>query len=463
MTSGIDPLVERVRNTILRYDLLAPGEQVMVALSGGPDSVCLLHVLHTMGYHVAAAHLDHQTRAGASSADADWVRGWTTHLGVPCHIRRQPVAEEACAAGRSFEEYARTVRYAFLAGTARANGCTALATGHHAGDQAETVLMRLLRGTSGQGIAGIPYRRDHDGIRIVRPLLDCGRDMIQAYLQRHALTWRTDASNADERYARNRVRHRLLPTLAREYNPHVGEALSRLAALLYDDAQLLNRLAMQEAESCDIAGNRLNRKQFARVDRALQGRVLLTLAWRNGATCPYDRIREAVAFVCEGGTGLQLDLGAGVRLRNGRTYAYIETQPQTQAEVSLANPGTTRAGDSVFLVSPPSPIEPRDWRAYCSPTRQVFDADALLTPLAVRRWKSGDRFVPFGMNGVKKLQDYFVDAGISVPERRTRWLLLGGNRIAWIVGNAIDAHVAVTPHTRHIVEVEVIDARDPAD
>ncbi|MCX5758814.1 MAG: tRNA lysidine(34) synthetase TilS, partial [Candidatus Hydrogenedentes bacterium] len=442
---------------------LSMHERVLVALSGGPDSVCLLHVLQTMGYRVGAAHLDHLTRDGASTEDAAWVCAWTAGLGVECHVRRWPVVEEARAMGRSFEEHARAVRYAFFAETAHAHRYTAIATGHHADDQAETLLMRLVRGTSGRGLAGIPYRREQDGVRIVRPLLDCGHDAILHYLERNALEYRTDASNVDERYFRNRIRHRLLPELAREYNPNLRDALSRLAALLQDDEQLLSRLATSAADVCGVADNRLDRKQFAVIDRALQGRVLLLLAWRNGAICPHDRILDAVEFVCKGATGRQFDLGAGVRLRNGRRYAYVEIDIGTQAEVALASPGTTRVGDRAFIVSSPKAIEPCDWRVYCTPARQVFDADALCGPLTVRRWQPGDRFTPFGMKGSRKLQDYFVDAGVSVPERNAQWLLLDGGRIAWIVGCAIDARVAVTADTRRIVEVEVLDERDAAD
>lgn len=459
----MESLLDRAGKTIRRHGLLAPDDRVLVALSGGPDSVCLLHALRALGYRTGAAHLDHLTRHGASTQDAAWVREWTARLGVACHIRERDVTEEARVLGLSFEEHARAVRYAFLVETAHSHGYTAVATGHHAGDQAETVLMRLLRGASGRGLSGIPYLREQNGIRIVRPLLDCGRDAILAYLEHHGLEFRIDVSNADERYFRNRIRRRLLPELARDYNRHLYEALSRTAALLQDDERLLGRMAAKEAETCGIAENRLDRKRFSAMDRALQGRVLLLLAWRNGADCSYDRICEGIAFVCEGPTGRQCDLGSGFRLRNGRRYAYVESEASALAETAIACPGTTRVGGRAFIVSPARAFEPRDWRTYCSPARQVFDADELRGPLTVRPWQAGDRFIPFGMTGTKKLQDYFVDTGVSVPERNAQWILLAGGRIAWIVGRALDARVAVTAQTRRIVEVEVFDERDALD
>jgi len=456
-------LLDRAEKTIRHHDLLAPDDRVLVALSGGPDSVCLLHVLRALGYPTGAAHLDHLTRHGASTQDAAWVREWTARLGVECHVRERNVTEEARAMGVSFEEHARATRYAFLVEIARSCGYTAVATGHHAGDQAETVLMRLLRGASGRGLSGIPYRREQNGVRIVRPLLDCQRDAILEYLEHHGLEFRMDVSNTDERYFRNRVRCRLLPELARDYNHNLVEALSRTAALLHDDDRLLGRMAAEEAEACGILDNRLDRNRFSAMDRALQGRVLLLLAWRNGADCDYGHIREGIEFVCNGPTGRQCDLGSGFRLRTGRRFVYVESDTCVLAETEIACPGTTCVGGRAFLVSPARAVEPRDWRTYCTPARQVFDADALHGPLTARPWRAGDRFTPFGMTGTKKLQDYFVDAGVSVPERNAQWLLLAGGRIAWIVGRAIDAHVAVTAHTRRIVEVEVFDERDALD
>lgn len=459
----METLLERVSATIRRYALLEPRDRVLVAVSGGPDSVCLLHVLCALGYQAGAAHLDHLTRNGASTEDAAWVRTWTADRGVECYVRQWPVADEAHFMGRSFEEYARTVRYAFLAETAHAHGYGAIATGHHANDQAETVLMRLVRGTSRRGLAGIPYRREQDGVPIVRPLLDCSRATILEYLERHTLEYRTDASNTDEHHLRNRVRHRLLPELARDYNPNLCDALSRLAALLQDDEQLLDRLAAREAAACGIADNRLDRKVFAGIDHALQGRMLLLLAWRNGAVGSYDRIRDAIAFVCEGATGRRFDLGDGVQLRNGRRYAHVETDADLQSEITLTVPGTTRVGDYTFIVSPPKVAEACNWRTYCTRTRQVFDADALEGALTARHWRPGDRFTPFGMKGSKKLQDYFVDAGVSVPERNARWVLSSSGSIVWIVGGAIDARVAVTAESRRIVEMEVFDERYAGD
>ena len=203
MSDGTSTLPGLVQAAIERHAMAAPGDTILVACSGGPDSTALLHVIHDLGYPVHVAHFDHQTRDGESTADCAFVSDLAQDMGLPFTERAMDVAAEAKATGQSFEMMARELRYAFLVETARDAGCAAIATGHHANDQAETVLMRILRGTSPRGLGGIPPVGRHGDCNVIRPLIECTRADIEAYVKEHGLAYRTDSSNEERRFQLN--------------------------------------------------------------------------------------------------------------------------------------------------------------------------------------------------------------------------------------------------------------------
>jgi tRNA(Ile)-lysidine synthase len=457
MDAEMDLCVEHVRATVHELAMLDPGDRVLAAVSGGADSMCLLDVLRTLGYSVAIAHFDHQTRHGESGADAAFVRELAGRLSLPFHLESRPVAEEAKESKYSFEEHARRARYEFLVRTAKSQGCGAVATGHHADDVAETILMRILVGVSPQGLAGIPPVREQAGVRIVRPLIRCTRAEVLAHLAARGLHYCEDRTNAETRHLRNRIRHELLPALARDYNPRVHEALVRLAEAQRADNEFLNGLAQAAFEACrTVDGAGLDRRMFTALHPAIQRRVILRLAWRHGVECPCERVVAAARFVTEAPTGHRFDLGGAVTLENARSSTEVlgEAVAQEDVEIPLSVPGVTPAFDRVFWVTCREDLPPDPLARYCTPDRQVFDADALGTVLMVRHRRPGDRFRPFGMSGTRKLQDYFVDIGLPVSQRDRALILCAGGRIAWIVGRAISAHVAVTSETRRVIEIE---------
>jgi len=438
--------------------MVGPGDRVLAAVSGGPDSVCLLHVLLDLGYDVEVAHLDHDTRDGESRADAAFVRDLAAGWSLAYHCERRPVRAESETRRSSFEEHARQVRYKFFVRTAQERECTVIATGHHADDQAETVLMRLVRGTSPRGLAGIPPVGVRDGLRVVRPLFECTRDEITAYLDAQDLRYRIDRTNADTAHVRNRIRHDLLPLLARDYNPRAREALLHLAELLRCDSDLLDALATAAEKEVLAADEVLARAPFAGLHPALRRRVVARLAWRHGVDCPFERVDAAVRFAADAPTGQRFDLGGGVLLYSGRETVEVLPGPleTDDSEAALSVPGDTRAFGRCFAVAYCG--TPGDVARHCSPGLQVFDARALGSGLAVRRRRPGDRFTPLGMTGTKTLKKYLIDIGVPAPQRDRQLVLTGDGRIAWVVGHAISAHAAVTPETREVVEVRVSDA-----
>ena len=273
-------LPDSLRRTISQHQLTAPGDRLLVAVSGGPDSLALLHALHALRDELSfgdlqAAHLDHGLRGADSASDATFVASFCAHLGVPCHLGLADVAGIAETRKLSTQQAARLARYRFLEATADAAGAERIATGHTQDDQVETVLLNILRGSGLDGLRGIPARRG----RFVRPLLDVARAEVNTYCEAHGLTPRLDVSNlATDHYTRNRLRLELLPQLAREYNPGVREALLRLSQIAARDTDYLAQQAHSALADVTMASEPtrlvLDRTKLAALHPALLRHVL---------------------------------------------------------------------------------------------------------------------------------------------------------------------------------------------
>ncbi len=453
-------ILDRIQGAIHAHHMLSPSDRVLVAVSGGPDSVALLHILRALQYDVVVAHLDHLTRNGESTEDAAFVENLAHKLELPFISEQRPIESESASSPESFEQAARAARYRFFGNAAQTHHCSAIATGHNSDDVAETVLWRMLRGTSVDGIAGIPPVRAMDGSRIVRPLIACTRKEIMDYLCSETIAFRTDSSNDDRRFLRNRIRHELMPMLQREFNPKVSDALVRLAALASDDATVIAALLGPYLGACETGDDGIDRKQFAEAhnaSEALQRRAIHSLAQRHGIDPSFERTEAARQFILTGRTGAQLELGGGV-LVNTRTSTRFLRSGGPEQSVELAVPGEAIAFGMRFVarVLARRPVEP--WSTYCTPSRQVFDADILGNTVCIRARSNGDRFTPFGMKGTRKLQDYFVDAGTPRDERDHIPIVEAGGKVAWIVGGAVDAQFAVQETAENLVELEVTDA-----
>lgn len=459
MAGAASTLLDRVRLFLDQFQMIDAGDTVLAAVSGGPDSVCLLDVLVELGYGVEVAHFDHQTRGMESAEDAAFVEALARRHGVPYHCERRPIHEEAEASPMSFEEYARGARYAFLLAVAQARGCAAIATGHHADDQAETVLMRVVRGASPSGLAGIPPVRALETVRVIRPLLTSTRESILACLRERGLPYRTDSSNDHNVHVRNRVRTDLLPFLEREYNPRVREALTRLAELQRAENDYMAAQAKALLNAC-VSEETMKRRIFSEAPIALQRRALAELAWQHDINCEFERIEPARQFVVDGAAGASFDFGGGVLLRNARDVTEIigNAEPSDSRAIRLTLPGETIAFGKRFTASFLASAPDAPLHAYCHSGRQVFDADEVGPALWVRLRRQGDRITPLGMSGSRKLKDYFGDLGLPIGERDRLPLIVSEESIVWIVGHAVSAKAAITAHTRRYLEIEVRNA-----
>jgi len=431
--------------------MLAPGGRIVVALSGGPDSVALAHVLLELqaGGHLvvaALAHFNHQLRGGAADEDEAFCVGFAADAGVPLEVGRADVRAIAREERRSIEDAGRRLRYEFLQRTARRFDAEAIAVGHSLDDQAETFLLRILRGAGTRGLGGI---RPKAGM-IVRPLIETRRAELRQYARDRRLSFREDETNRDLSVPRNRVRHELLPYLEREFSAGIVEVLAREAALARDDEDRLEQEAIEIARSLvltDAPGDTVTvdvealRSLHAALASRVARRALEPLA--DGRFVGFDHVARLLEFARSAAAGQAISLpGQRARLRaSGAARLVLEREPARGVEqvertfrVPLVVPGEVRTPG--WTVS----SERFDPAVSQGPVG-AFTAlvDARPGSLAVRFRRPGDRFEPPGMGGrSRKLQDYLVDRKVAREERDRLPLVVDENdRIVWVVGHGV--------------------------
>jgi tRNA(Ile)-lysidine synthase len=318
-------LAARVRRAIIAHELVPARSRVVVAVSGGVDSVALLHLLAALReerrLHLHVAHLDHALRE-ASREDAEFVRRLAARWGLPATVERRPVAELCARQGWSLEDGARRVRYAFLIDTAARSSASHVALAHTADDQAETVLMRVLRGSGLLGLGAMPIKRQVDGVWLIRPLLDVWRRELVAYARAQRLSYREDPTNRDERFLRNRIRHELLPLIERRYNPNIKGALTQLAQQCRTDYEFLQGAAGRQWKRMTRIGPSaqvtIAITPFLRQPKALQRQVVREALQRvkgDLTRIEYRHWLEVERLFTERPTGTVVDLPGGVSLR----------------------------------------------------------------------------------------------------------------------------------------------------
>jgi tRNA(Ile)-lysidine synthase len=459
-------LARLVAGTITRHALAGADDRVAVAVSGGPDSVALVFLLREvapdLGFTLAGlVHVNHLLRGAESDADEAFVRALADRLALPCVDGRADVAARARDARQSIEAAARGARYEIFERAARELNATRVATGHTLDDQAETVLLRLLRGAGNRGISGIRVRRG----AYIRPLLDCRRSDLQRYLLARDEPFREDPSNFDRRIPRNRVRHDLLPVVE-DLAPGGIRALGRAAEWAADDEAFLEGEAIESARShvlSDGAGVQLKVEGLTGLPPALARRVVrlavetaapgVTVAGRH-----LDAVRELAA--ADNGDG-HLDLpGVSIERRGGvldvRAGHPRGTTRET-FEYALPVPGEVRVpmADATIVTSRPNGEVPEALAARTGEVA-VVQAASLTLPLAVRNRRPGDRFRPLGAPGRRKVQDLFVDRKVPRNERdRVPIVVDADGRIVWVAGVTIAHDCRVTAPEAGVVILEL--------
>jgi tRNA(Ile)-lysidine synthase len=451
------PLSVAVREALAHARLLDPGEHVLVGVSGGPDSVALLHALTLLRSELAlrltVCHVHHGLRSEADR-DAAFVEALAGRLECAARVARVEVSR---AGGRSPEEAARIARHTALGRVARATGASRIALGHTADDQAETVFMRLLEGAGPRGLAGIPVRRG----RIIRPLLAVDRATVRAHLAAHGLDSMYDATNRDTTFFRNRVRHELLPLLAERSGVPVAEALRRVARASREAVEALDALVRPRLASNltrTPVGWRLALTACEDLPPgALKALMRLALVEVAAADRLGSGLRAAhldgLGGLVAAGTGARVRLPAGVVVERGRDALWILRPAIALEPASLVIPGHTRVGEMVgvtALVGTPRPGRPSDpaWEAW-------FDADVLglgggssSSSLLIRPRRPGERMVPFGGDEPVRLTKLLGAAGVP-RHARARWPVVAqAGEVLWLLGVRRGAAAPLTAATR---------------
>ncbi len=436
-------MLSKVQATLAKT--LAPGEVVLIGVSGGPDSVALLSALVELGWRPYVCHLNHQLRGADSDTDAEFVRELATRYDLPSFI-------EACTIAPD-EDSARRARHEFFARISERTGLKKLMLAHTADDQVETFLLRLLRGAGVPGLVGIWPERQLGTLRVIRPLLKVRRQEIMEYLAAKKLSYREDKSNTDTRFTRNRIRHELLPLLEREYNPAIRDVLLNTAEILRDeDFYLLHHVA-QRFYMAVCQNDAVNVKTLANYPTAIQRRVLrfwLGGDSESGPSFTFDQI-EAVRHAALGDApSAVIDLPDDLVVY--REYKWLQKARRKDLErvegkwpLGLTGETVVRELGVRFVLE----------RVESSPyPQESLDADALGEGLFVRTWENGDRFQPLGMGETKKLQDFFVDEKVPRLKRgRVPLVCTADGRIAWVVGQRIAEPFKVTDGTRHVLHL----------
>jgi tRNA(Ile)-lysidine synthase len=492
-------LEQRVLRFIQEHHLVSSQDKLLVAVSGGQDSVCLLHILvklrGELDIRLYVAHLNHQLRGAEAEADAGYVSELAHQLGIPATIEQRDVKAYQAQAHISLEEAAREVRYAFLAQVARSIGADRVAVGHTVDDHIETILMHLIRGTGTRGLCGLQPKQIRNSLTIIRPLLPVSRQETADYCHHYQLAPRVDASNLSLSPLRNRIRLQLLPLL-QSYNPGVAEALLRTARIASDDLAFLDRETgqlwgevAQELENTII----LDKGRFLGLPSALKRHLLrasiekLLGNLKDIETRHIEEIMDALTKPA----GKRLSLPGGLifsieydKYLIGTDSAALSPFPSLGAECQLKIPGETLLpgwrieasilsredftttsfikgsvkGRSPFTnYSSPSPWKERGTegvRLIDNLFTAHFDLDKTGDKLLVRPRQPGDRFQPLGMSQPKKLGEFMIDAKIPSAWRQRIPIVCSPQHILWVVGWRIDERVKVTDNTKQVLRLK---------
>ena len=437
---------QKVQTYIQDHQLLTQKGRIIVGVSGGTDSVVMLHVLMSLGYDCVIAHCNFHLRMAESDRDELFVRDLAKELKVPYYSVDFETTKYAEEHKISIEMAARDLRYAWFYELLYNHDAQAIAVAHHADDSIETMLMNLVRGTGLKGLTGI-QPRNH---KVVRPLLCCNRLELETYLVRFDLDHIEDSTNASVDYQRNKFRNEVLPLLA-EINPSVRQTL-------YDSLERFEGIWAIYQQSIDAMKQLIVRNGPGLVKMDIDAikiqEHIPTLMYE--LLHPYGfgpAVIEQVTGQLDGESG-KVFFSETYRLIKDRKYLLISKIDDNPAQDFMITEDETVIEFPFLLKINKQPVTP-DFEVSKEVTRIHVDASKLRYPLVLRRWKEGDAFFPFGMKQRKKVSDFFIDNKLSLFEKEHSWILVSNNEIVWIVGQRLDNRFCVTNETKEVIEFRI--------
>jgi tRNA(Ile)-lysidine synthase len=464
---------QRVLAFIKENNIVAHREKLVVAVSGGADSVCLLYVLAALRKELVIelhiAHLNHQLRGKDSDADARYVTSLAKKLGIPATIASQDVKAYQKQHRLSLEEAAREVRYSFFAEVAAKIGATKVAVGHTADDHIETMLMHLVRGSGMRGLRGLKpvsqLKFASGSPTVIRPLLELSRAETTSYCRAHKIKPRLDASNLTTKPMRNKVRLQLLPLL-RKYNPQIGAALKRLAYTAAGDYDYIEKVGLCLADSVykkQKGAVAIKKKELLALHPALQRQILRSAvaeilgSLKDIESSHIEDIIEALAKPA--GKVIGLPFGLTFTIEYDRYVLAMESASlcpysPIEGEITLNIPGKTSIPGGVINATIEKKSAGKEWGGESNDFSACLDYDRAGKKLIVRSRRPGDRFQPLGMAQPKKLNVFMIDTRIPQVWRGNIPLVGAGNHIAWVAGYRIDERYKVRPETKSVLHLE---------
>ncbi|OKP87007.1 tRNA lysidine(34) synthetase TilS [Paenibacillus sp. P32E] len=467
-------LVESVLESAAEHQLWSPHDTIVVAVSGGPDSVALLHILYEIALNripltLICAHVNHGFRA-ESAEEAESVRAMARELGLPFEMAEFDIPSLIKESGLGPEGAARQKRYQFLIDTAHRYGARSVALAHHADDQAETVLMRMLRGSGPSGLGGMRWKRTEKKVELIRPFLRINKTALVELCQQEGFSYAEDASNLKTEYRRNAVRLELIPTLE-EYNPRVKQSLLQLSEIVQAEDEFMEAAAgkcFDELVLVDSGKCSLKRTSFAAVPSALQRRLIkliLNYLSADSSSLDFSKI-EAVrrGTLQEHPTVWSLNLGSGLTcMRQYDNIVFLSKPPKQQLSYTyrLSLPHPRIEIKEIGKVLTMSVLERENFSVLGEDFGEMlawFDSSELVLPLTIRSRLPGDTIRVMGLNGSKKVKDIYIDDKIPSSERSAIPLVCDGlGNIVWIPGVRRSMHAAVGRHTASVLLLSLED------
>jgi len=435
-------MLQGFKDFLVDQELCRDGDRILLAVSGGIDSVVMAHLFRAAGYDCAIAHCNFLLRANDSDRDEAFVKDLAAYLEMPVYVRRFEVDREVQKRGISVQMAARDLRYKWFEELLAEQSMDLVATAHNRNDSVETFFLNLSRGSGIRGLKGIAPRRE----QIIRPMLFATRQDIVRFQQEEAIKFREDVSNFETKYQRNKIRHDVLPVM-QEINPGFVESVHRSMSQL-DEMYAIYRDSIEEQRKA------LFREKEDRIliDLGELGELQPIKTWLFELFSPFGFSRSQ----CE---GIEQIMQAG----SGRCSLSPTHQLYKDRDQLILIPSVSKSFDRYYLDGPDKPSSlpfPMDMDVIdreelgpipADPHIACLDLDEVQFPLTIRHWKPGDYFYPLGMNQMKKLSDYFVDNKIPVPEKNSTWLLASGKKIVWIMGQRIDHRFRITPDTKRVL------------
>lgn len=459
-------MYKKVMSYIKDNNLIKSGDKVLVALSGGPDSVCLLNILYNLkaelNIEVGAAHLNHLLRDKDAFEDEEYVKTLCKSLDIPCFVKRVDINKYSKDKKMSSEMAGREARYNFFDDIVKDEGYTKIATAHNANDQAETILFRLMRGSGIEGLCGIKVRRD----KIIRPILCLSRKEVEEYIEINNLKPRIDKTNFEKIYNRNKIRLDMIPYIKENFNEDIIQTLNRMSVLLQKDNEFIENSARSfyEKHCIEQSDYFIIKKEMFDNKEAVVTRVI-RYALTNFSKTHYDFEMKHIYEICnlaKNNSGKTIDLPNKIYAENIYGDIYIKERiniNNIDVKQEIVVNKNEINGKKIFFDNENIEFSllKNDSNLDLNQNNLIkyFDFDKINDSISLRKRKNGDKIIPLGMKGSKKIKDLFIDMKVPKEERDCIPLLCFDENISWIVGIRVSEEYKITNKTKNILRVIV--------